>query len=64
MDDFCNRCRVQVGDYDGQLEDILEQVKIENDEKPSKPGLNMNNLVETPGGEPIKRSDHKHRNND
>eukprot|EP00354_Favella_ehrenbergii_P007689 CAMPEP_0170476232 /NCGR_PEP_ID=MMETSP0123-20130129/17697_1 /TAXON_ID=182087 /ORGANISM="Favella ehrenbergii, Strain Fehren 1" /LENGTH=39 /DNA_ID= /DNA_START= /DNA_END= /DNA_ORIENTATION= len=36
MDDFCARCKVQVGDYDGQLDEILEQVKIERDE-PNKP---------------------------
>lgn len=53
MDDICRRCRVQVGDYDGQLDDIIELVKIEGDEEqlPSKLSVDLKTLV-TPGATP------------
>ena len=53
MDDICRRCRVQVGDYDGQLDEIIELVKIEGDEEqlPSKLTVDLKTLV-TPGAPP------------
>ena len=29
MDDPCGRCNVSLGDYDGQLDEILEEVKVD-----------------------------------
>ena len=29
MNDYCNRCRVHLSDYEGQLDEILEEVKVE-----------------------------------
>ena len=30
MNDYCVRCKVAVSDYDGELGEILEQVKIQS----------------------------------
>lgn len=49
MNDPCGRCNVFLGDYDGQLDEILEEVKVDEprvDQAPAIPGLDV-----TPGGE-------------
>ena len=55
MNDFCHKCRVQLSDYDGNFNEILEEVKIE----PSEDGQASADLVKnkpqqvTPGAPEI-----------
>ena len=49
MNDFCDKCRVQLSDYEGNFDDILEEVKIE----PSEGSYAPKPQRETPGAPEI-----------
>ena len=52
MNDYCVRCKVAVSDYDGELEDILEQVKIQSNSSNSKRYSHIQEAMkDTPGAD-------------